>query len=201
MSVDWATRDGTATAPGDYLAGAGTLTWDDGESGGKAFTVSIVDDALVEGDESFTVELAAPGGGAVLGTLTAAELTLTDDDLVAEPCVAGPATLCVNGGRFRVEVAWRTAANASGLAQAAPLTPESGYFWFFDADNPEVFVKVLDACVDPFNHYWVFAAGLTDVETRLTVVDTATGELRIYDKPLGQGFDPIRDTSAFDDCP
>ncbi len=200
VSVDWTTRDGTATATGDYLAAAGTLTWDDGESGGKTFTVTIVDDALAEDDESFTVELATPGGGAVLGTLTAAELTITDDDAVAEPCEPGPATLCLNGGRFRVEIAWRTAGGAEGLGQAVPLTPDSGYFWFFDAANPEIFVKVLDACVDPFNHFWVFAAGLTDVETRLTVVDTATGDLRRYDKPQGQGFDPIRDTSAFD-CP
>ena len=27
-----------------------------------------------------------------------------------------------------------------------PLTSDSGYFWFFDADNIELVVKVLDAC-------------------------------------------------------
>ncbi len=200
VSVDWTTSDGTATAPEDYLAAAGTLTWDDGEGGEKSFHLTIVDDPMVEGDESFGVELDSPAGGAVLGTLTSGELTITDDDVTAEPCEPGPATLCLNGERFQVEIAWRTAAGAEGPGQAEPLTPESGYFWFFDAANPEVFVKVLDACVDPFNRFWVFAAGLTDVETRLSVVDTATGALRRYDKPLGSGFDPIRDTTAFD-CP
>ena len=58
--------------------------------------------------------------------------------------------------------------------RAVRLGSDSGYFWFFDPTNPEIFVKVLDACVAPFERYWVFAAGLTDVETRLTVVDSAT---------------------------
>lgn len=116
-------------------------------------------------------------------------------------CVADATRLCLQGERFRVDVTWRSLQGQNGSGQAIPLTEDSGYFWFFSEDNPEIFVKVLDACAEPFHRFWVFAAGLTDVETRLTVVDTETGETRRYDKPLGAGFDPIRDTSAFATCP
>jgi hypothetical protein len=46
----------------------------------------------------------------------------------------------------------------------------------------------------------VFAAGLTDVEATLTVVDSATGAVRTYNNPLGEPFRPILDTEAFG-CP
>jgi glucose/arabinose dehydrogenase len=201
VSVDYATADGTASAPGDYLATSGTLSWGDGDGAVKSFAVQLVDDVAIEGDESLTVTLSAPGGGAALGNRTAATVVVEDDDVAAEPCVASATTLCLNGGRFRVDVAWLNFQGNSGFGQAVPLSGDAGYFWFFDPDNPEIFVKVLDACVPPFNHYWVFAAGLTDVETTLTVIDTATGDLKRYDKPLGEGFAPIRDTTAFATCP
>ena len=117
------------------------------------------------------------------------------------PCVSGENTLCLTGERFRVQVSWRTMLEETGPGVAVPLTEDSGYFWFFSPNNPELFIKVLDACFGPFQHFWVFAGGLTDVETHITVVDTVTGQVRRYDKELGLGFDPIRDTSAFDTCP
>lgn len=116
-------------------------------------------------------------------------------------CVGDATTLCLNDGRFEVRITWRTLQGTAGEGQAVSLTGDAGFFWFFSASNPEIFVKVLRACADPFNRYWVFAAGLTDVETSLTVVDTRTGAVKRYDKPLGAGFDPIRDTTAFATCP
>ena len=51
------------------------------------------------------------------------------------------------------------------------LTDDSGYLWFFDADNIELIVKVLDGC-GVNNRYWVFAGGLTNVEVDIIVTDT-----------------------------
>ena len=81
------------------------------------------------------------------------------------------------------------------------LTADSGYFWFFNAANAELFVKVKDACVPPFDHFWVFAAGLTNVRVVLTVTDSATDEVRTYVNPLNSPFQPIQDTEAFATCP
>ena len=79
------------------------------------------------------------------------------------------------------------------------LTDDSGYFWFFAASNIELVVKVLDAC-SGFQHFWVFGGGLTDVQVRLTVEDTASGAVRIYDNAQGTAFPPLQDTQAFS-CP
>ena len=65
----------------------------------------------------------------------------------------------------------------------------------------EVILKVLDACVDPFNRFWVFAAGLSDVEVTVRVTDTVSSEVQEYFNPLGTAFRPIQDTAAFDTCP
>ena len=200
VTVDYATSDDTAAAGSDYQAASGTLIWASGDSSPKSFAVTIFDDASVEGGESFGIQLDALQGGAELGR-SVADVAIVDDDVDSGPCVPGANTLCLNDGRFRVQVAWRTLRGEIGFGEAIPLSGDAGYFWFFDIANPEIFVKLLDACVDPFNHFWVFAAGLTDVETSLTVVDTQTGAIKRYDKLLGAGFDPIRDTTAFATCP
>jgi hypothetical protein len=66
VTVDYATSDGTALAGPDYAASAGTLSFAAGDAAVKTFTVPIVNDAVVEPSEHFTVVLSAPTGGAVL---------------------------------------------------------------------------------------------------------------------------------------
>jgi CSLREA domain-containing protein len=116
-------------------------------------------------------------------------------ELVAE-CVPGGNVLCLRDGRFRVEVSFQTAATgALQKAGGVTLTSESGYFWFFDRDNVEVTVKVLDGC-GLNNRFWVFAAGMTNVRVVLTVTDTVTGSTKTYNNPLGRTYRTILDTSA-----
>ena len=130
---------------------------------------------------------------------------VSGDRTVLQPpilCQPGPNILCLQDDRFQVEVDWEDFQGNTGPGQAVQLTPESGYFWFFNPDNIELVVKVLDACdLADFNKFWVFAAGLTNVEVTLVVTDTQTGESRGYSNPLGQAFPPIQDTSAFATCP
>ena len=114
-------------------------------------------------------------------------------------CAPGPKQLCLAAGRFRVETAWRTGQGTAGTGDAVPLTPDTGYFTFFDPDNVEAVVKVLDAC-GAFDRFWVFAGGLTNVEVELKVVDTVTGLVERYQNPQGAPFQPIQDTSSFDTC-
>jgi len=108
--------------------------------------------------------------------------------------------LCLNGDRFRVTATWETSDGSTGSAQALPITADTGTFWFFDDDNVEVVLKVLDGC-GINQRYWVFAGGLTDVRVELTVEDTVSGEVRIYTNPLGGAFLPIQDMEAFATCP
>ena len=79
-------------------------------------------------------------------------------------------------------------------------TSDTGLFTFFDPDNVEVVVKVLNGC-SINNRYWVFAAGLTDVRATLRVRDTNTGQVKTYQNPQGVPFQPIQDSDAFATCP
>ena len=111
-------------------------------------------------------------------------------------------TLCLNDGRFKAEVTWRDFAGKTGEAIGVNSSDESGILYFFDPDNWEMLVKVLDACDTPgFNNWWVFFASTTDVEYTLTVTDTQTNEARTYHNELGQRAPAITDTSAFATCP
>ena len=81
-----------------------------------------------------------------------------------------------------------------------PFRRDTGLFWFFDQGNVELVVKVLDACAPPFDRFWVFASGLTNVEVDLRVTDTMTDEVRVYRNAQAQSFQPIQDTDAFATC-
>lgn len=106
----------------------------------------------------------------------------------------------LGGGRFSVSATWRTPQGGSGAGQFVPVTDDAGYLWFFDAGNIEAVVKVLNGC-GLNNRFWVFAAGLTDVQVDLRVTDTRTGASQTYHNPQGQSFLPVQDTSAFATCP
>ncbi len=115
----------------------------------------------------------------------------------AASCAATPTTLCLLDSQFRVAVQWHASAGEPFAAgQAVTITSDTGYFWFFQAANIELVVKVLDGCgVD--GHRWVFAGGLTNVELDLAVTEVATNETRHYTNTAGTAFVPVQDTAAF----
>src|SRR5262249_40773870 len=80
VSVNYATSDGPATAGNDYVATSGTLTFADGEMS-KTFTIPILDDMLVENNETFNLTLSNPTGGAALGSPATASVTIIDNDV------------------------------------------------------------------------------------------------------------------------
>ena len=125
-----------------------------------------------------------------------------DPATVITGCTPSATAMCLNNNRFKVEALFATAANPIlAAASTVKLTDDSGYLWFFNSANIEVVVKVLNAC-GVNNRYWVFAAGLTNVEVRLTVTDTQNpGVFRTYVNPLNQPFPPLQDTGAFATCP
>ena len=84
-------------------------------------------------------------------------------------------------GRFQVRSVLGRATDRARAASArrCTLTPDTGYFWFFNPANIEVVVKVLDACsVD--GYFWVFGGGLTNLGVQMTVPDTITGVTKTY---------------------
>jgi chitinase len=73
VTIPWSTQDGTALAGSDYGAASGSLTFAPGETS-RTISVTILGDALVEGNESFNLVLGAPAGATIadgngLGTI------------------------------------------------------------------------------------------------------------------------------------
>jgi hypothetical protein len=130
----------------------------------------------------------------------AGDHVLEVDALAVYDCVPGATALCLNDGRFRVEADWRTDQNQSAPGMAVPLSRDTGYFWFFDDDNVEEVVKVLDGCTLN-DRFWAFAGGLTNVEVETRVTDTLTGKTRTYHNTRGEPFQPLQDTGALESCP
>lgn len=112
-------------------------------------------------------------------------------------CSPTATSLCLNGGRFRVEVEWEDFAGNEGQGQAIPLTSDTGYFWFFNAANVELVIKVLDGRA--LNQdYWVFFGALSTVQYQVKVQDTLTGRTTYYYNPPNT-LASVADTSALGD--
>jgi hypothetical protein len=111
-------------------------------------------------------------------------------------CQPSAERICLGGGRFSVSSRHR---DLQGLhaSQAYRITDEAGYFTFFDPGNVEVVVKVLNAC-EVYGSFWLFAAGLTDVENYLLVRDNWAAITWVYGTP--GPFRPFVDTVSFATC-
>ncbi|WP_328615777.1 hyalin [Amycolatopsis sp. NBC_00355] len=77
VTVHYATADGTASAPADYAAASGDVTFAPGETA-KPVTVPVNPDTVDEPDETFTVTLSAPVGAGLVDPTGIG--TITDDD-------------------------------------------------------------------------------------------------------------------------
>lgn len=106
-----------------------------------------------------------------------------------------PGALCLLDGRFEITAVWTKADGETGAASPSPGTDATGYMSFFSPGNIELAVKVLDGR-KLNNAFWLFAAGLTDVDYRLTVTDTVAGVSKTYSNP-SRPFCGLADTSAF----
>jgi len=93
LTVDYTTIDGTATAGQDYTSISGSLTFSNGETT-KTLQIPIIDDAVTEPDETFTLVLRASN----LETLGApATLVVTLQDRSTVPAISANAVPVVEG--------------------------------------------------------------------------------------------------------
>ena len=72
----------------------------------------------------------------------------------------------------------------------------SGLLYFFDRDNVEVLVKVLDGCAIN-GHRWVFIAPVTTLAFDLEVVERSTGNVFTHRNPRSVVATTVSDTTAF----
>jgi hypothetical protein len=173
--------------PTETVAGEATATFS-----GNLMTVrvplSVLDDdgfvnvATVLGTLDDPVTDIAPNQGSVASSVSSDVITLQD-------------------GRFTVQVDWVDSRNGtSGVGREVVKSNDSAVLYFFNPDNWEMLVKVLDACSFA-DRFWVFFAATTDVEFTLTVTDTQSGAVKTYLNPDLTPADAVTDTNAFATCP
>src|SRR5206468_4158159 len=81
-TVDCATGPGTATPNFDFVPTIQTLSFQEGETN-KDFLVPILDDFLLESNETVQIVLSNPTGTADVGQPTNAVLTILDDEIAS----------------------------------------------------------------------------------------------------------------------
>jgi len=123
-----------------------------------------------------------------------------------EACRSGPDRLCLIRAKYQVSVTARDPRTGAPIT-GRPIVEgdQFGYFSFPDVtgdpDFPEVFVKMVNASGQPppyGGHDWVFHSSLTDLDYRLTVLETETGRIRTYEAADSASLTCGRaDTSAF----
>lgn len=193
-------NDGAPVTPGDTLtithtySGPGLLYFDagtgafgsSGNCGGAYETIGTSSPLDVEQRGTFGIQI--------------------DQDDQTNACIKSDTVLCIENnpgdGRFQLTVDFNHTGGASGSGQASIGTigiTHGGSFWFFSQDNPEMLVKVLNAC--GINHkFWVFVTAGTNVGFNLHLLDTVTSATRTYSNPDNVAAVPVQDTSALP-CP
>lgn len=128
----------------------------------------------------------------------------------AQTCEPSATTMCLLGGRFEVTADFSGGGSSdftvpdgrvAGQGTALDLgLDDTGAFGLTDPEAPDLIVKLLDGTVIN-GHFWVFAAGTTDLEVSLTVTDTVRDVTVVYRNPLGTAFAAVQDTQAFPEPP
>jgi hypothetical protein len=77
VSVQYATRAGTATAPSDYVASSGTLVFGAGQTS-ASIVVQVQGDAVAEGNEALEIALSNPSPGATVGAPSSTRLWIIE---------------------------------------------------------------------------------------------------------------------------
>ena len=192
--------DGAAVTPGDTItithtwSGPGVLFFDagtgdfgsSGNCGGAYETIGTSSPLDVQVRGTFGIEI--------------------DQEDQTNACIKSDTVLCIENkpgdGRFQLTVDFNHVGRAPGTGQVSIGTlgiAHGGSFWFFSQDNPEILVKVLNAC--SINHkFWVFVDAGTNVGFNLHLLDTVTSETRTYSNPDNVAAVPVQDTSALP-CP
>ncbi|MBI1842029.1 MAG: DUF2012 domain-containing protein [Verrucomicrobia bacterium] len=194
-SVEWFVSGGTATPDSDYSGAGGTITFASGQTS-ATLNLFIIDDTLVEPDETIQISLRNPVG-ATLGSPGATTLTLLDNDIIVTPIPRADLELTMSASANDIEVGDNLAITlmlfnrgpdpATNIVVHDALPLELG-FASASADSPSFF--------DPFTLNWSvpFLAPGEIVMVRLNTLALAPGSLAATAEVIES---PVPDADSF----
>lgn len=173
FDVNYATANGSASAPGDYVDASGTISFGAGASS-KTLSIVINGDSSVENDETFLVNLAAATNGATISDATGIGTILNDDnagsvsinDVQILEGNAGSSvaifTLARVGGSSPFDINYATV-NGSGTAPADYLATSGTVRFDANVDTRTIAVAINgDLSVEPNQTFLVNLTGATN---------------------------------------
>ena len=187
VTVNYSTANGTATAGTDYANTSGTITFLPGETS-KVITIPIIDDAINEATENFTLTLSNPSG-ATVGTAQTT-ITITDNDLASLPTLSLPTAISVNENgvtaSITVTLSSASASNvtvnystANGTATAGTdYANTSGTITFLPGETSKVVtIPIIDDAINEATESFTLTlsnpsgATISTAQTTVTVID------------------------------
>jgi sugar lactone lactonase YvrE len=179
--VEWNGKIRKVTSGGvvTTVAGSGKMGSSDGTGAAAAF--------------AYPQGIAANASGKVYVADTYNNAIRLGRNMGSATCAPDDVNLCLLEGRFRLSASYTDYGGGHGTGKAVYLTPDTGYFWFFDAANVEAVAKMVSFCGGGSNNVALYAGGLTDLGVTLNVTDTRNGTKKDYTNPLGTGFTLLRD--------
>ena len=199
VSVTVTTTAGTATAVSDYTTTTTVLGFNGSPAGEtQEFTVAIIDDSIVEGDETFSVSLSGLVGGraaAEVDLTDTATVTITDNDTAA--VTLGNETVDEDAGTVTVTATLDNAVQGTGFTvtvstAAGTATADSDYttttmmlMFAGTADEMQTFtVPILnDADAEGGETFTVSLSTLTGTTLTVDISSTATVTITDDDVP------------------
>ena len=160
ITVNYATADGTASAPADYSASSGMLNFSPGVTI-QTFDVDINDDAIDENDETVNLSLSSASNAVLSAPGDAAVLTIVDDE--ATPQVEfDSVTIDADEDAGSVEVSV-SLSHASSFQVSVAYSSSDG-----TAKEPSDYGSV--------NGTLIFSPGVTNQTFNLSIVDDSLDE-------------------------
>ncbi len=126
VSVGYATAAGSANPGTNYSSAKGTLTWTSGDATSRTISIAVSGSPSFSGNKAFTVILTSPSGGATLGAVATATVTIAGSQTVVAAVPASieiaASTYSVTQGAGSVSVSVDRSGGSSGAVSVAYAT-------------------------------------------------------------------------------
>jgi hypothetical protein len=208
INVSYTTANGTAVGGSDFSAASGNLSWADGDTAAKSFSVPISSATPFSGSKTFTVSLSNATAGVTLGSPSSATVSITGAALAGAGNVelssssyavnqtSGTLTVTVNrtaGSSGAISVAYST---ASGTAVAgSDFTSASGTLSWADGDATSKTFSVSISNATAFAGTKTFTVALSNPTNGATLNAPSSATVTISGSGITGGSGPSAPTS------